>query len=174
MSDPRSHLEWIRGKALVLSEAYRLRLVGILWWANLLLVVTPAAAATAAAYFAGESAGSNHHYLWTGILAGGAAVLVSIHKALKCEEYQAECLRLSQSYQSIAIRAAAETTKETFSETSLEEITQAMATLVEGARAPLPNRFLRKAKRRTGYSWYDSPTQPPKAAPPLEEKRVPA
>ncbi|MDX8129056.1 hypothetical protein QLH52_17285 [Methylomonas sp. OY6] len=40
-------------------------------------------------------------------LAALAAVLTTIHKALKCEEYQAECLRLSQAYQSIAVAADA-------------------------------------------------------------------
>ena len=100
MSDSGSQLEQIRRQALVLSEAYRLRLTGILWWANLLLVATPAAAATAAAYFAGESSAIKNHYVWTGILAGGAAVLAdpfsvdSINNAI--ESVLADC-ELAQS-----------------------------------------------------------------------------
>ncbi|WP_174483482.1 hypothetical protein [methanotrophic endosymbiont of Bathymodiolus puteoserpentis (Logatchev)] len=37
------------------------------------------------------------------ILAGSSAVLITTHRVLKCEEYQAECLRLSGAYHSIAI-----------------------------------------------------------------------
>ena len=37
------------------------------------------------------------------ILAGLAAVLSAIHKALKCDEYQAECARLGPAYKAIAI-----------------------------------------------------------------------
>ena len=103
---------------------------------------------------------------------GGAAVLVSIHRAFRCEEYQAECLRLSQSYQSIAIRAASQLAKGAVTSVSLDEITQAMANLVEGAKAILPNRFLAMAQRRTGYSYYDAfPPQPNAAT--LEEERLP-
>ena len=174
MSDPRSQLEWIRRQALVLSEAYRLRLTGILWWANLVLVATPAAAATAAAFFAGESAVGKNHYMWTGILAGGAAVLVSVHKAFKCEEYQAECLRLSQSYQSIAIRAASEIAKGTVTPVALDQISEAMANLVNGAKAILPNRFFENAAQRTGYSFYDAYPSPPATVAPFEEERLPA
>ena len=51
MNDTRKWLE-IKSQATVLSEAYRLRLIGRLWWANFILVVLPAASATAAAIFA--------------------------------------------------------------------------------------------------------------------------
>jgi hypothetical protein len=87
-----SRLEEMKSQATILSEAYRLRLVGRLWWANLFLAVLPAASATAAAIAALKN---TYPYLTAG-LAGGAAVLTAIHRALKCEEYQAECLRLDR------------------------------------------------------------------------------
>jgi len=165
MSDPKSRLEQIRQEAAVLSVAYRLRLVGRLWWANMFLVVLPAAFATGAAFFAGKSfdGGSNHPvFLWlTGSLAGAAAVLVAVHKALKCEEYQAECMRLGQSYKGIAIKAASENWKEAVTSESVDKLTQEMASLTEGAKAPLPNTYLAKAAKRTGYYFYDAPPRKP-------------
>src|ERR1035437_191570 len=92
-------LEEVRRRATVRSEAYRLRLLGPLQWANLVFMVLPATLATAAAVFA---AGPNNTLgAW---LAGASAVLTVVHKTLKCDEYQAECLRLHQRYRSIADR----------------------------------------------------------------------
>jgi hypothetical protein len=102
MSDSSKGLAQIKSQATILSEAYQLRLLGRLWWTNLILVVLPAAVATAAAIVAasldGNAAGKMP--LVAASLAGAAAVLTAIHRALKCDEYQAECLRLSQAYQS--------------------------------------------------------------------------
>src|ERR1041384_945007 len=107
MEDVNEWLEETQSRCVRLSEACRLQL-GRLWWANLLFVVLPAVFSTAAAILAAlhstnpaPSAG-----IWllppVSILAGLAAILVSVHKALKCEEYQAECMRLSQRYQAVA------------------------------------------------------------------------
>src|SRR5689334_5834831 len=55
---PEESSAWLRRTKLdceVLAEAYRLRLVGRLWWANMALVVLPAAGATAAAVFAASA-----------------------------------------------------------------------------------------------------------------------
>ena len=58
--DSATWLTHVKSQATVFAEAYRLRLVGRLWWTNLLLVVLPAVAATAAAVFAArpETSGS--------------------------------------------------------------------------------------------------------------------
>src|SRR5262245_60546994 len=80
----------IKREATLLAEAYRLRLVGRLWWANLAFVVLPSVCAAAAAIFAAGGAGMNPRLaeaLAAG-LAGLAAVLSAVHKSLKCEEYQ--------------------------------------------------------------------------------------
>src|SRR5262249_51894941 len=87
----------IEQQARVFAEAYRLRLVGRLWWANLAFVVSPAVCAAAAAIFAAGGAGGIGAEVSKGLaagLAGLAAILSAVHKSLKCEEYQGECLRL--------------------------------------------------------------------------------
>src|SRR2546423_1688626 len=104
MSQSSKWFEQTQSQASVLSEAYRLRL-SALSHVNLFFVALPAVLSTSAAIF---GALPLHLILWlpvTSVLAGFAAVLIAVHKALKCDEYQAECLRLSQAYQSIAMSA---------------------------------------------------------------------
>jgi hypothetical protein len=137
-----------------LSEAYRLEL-GILWWANLAFVVTPAVASTAAAVLAAvepEKLGP----FFTGwalppasVLAGTAAILVAVHKSLKCEEYQAECLRLTQGYQALAEKAAAALSRPETERSKLQQdITNELTTLTASVKARLPTRILRRADER--------------------------
>ena len=158
MSEDNSRLaQRIREQATVLSEAYRLRLLGRLWWTNLALVVLPAALATAAAIFAASGAGSSaiiapYTAAW---LAGSAAVLTAIHKALKCEEYQAECLRLSQAYHAMAIQAESALSASDVHE-SVQELAKRYAGLAEGAKAPLPDTYIARAEKRTRCSLYGS------------------
>lgn len=148
----------IEHEAKVLAEAYRLRLVGRLWWTNLLLVVLPAVCATAAAIFAAGGAGRNKDLsAWAAGLAGVAAVLSAIHKSLKCEEYQAECLRLGSAYEGIAARAdsaQAPPEQEDPRLDQLKDLTDRFATLKESAKAPLPDTYISKAEIRTGYKLY--------------------
>jgi hypothetical protein len=155
----REFVQQIRAQAKVLSEAYRLRLLGRLWWANLSLVVLPAALATAAAIFAARQ-DANSAIMTSYIaawLAGGAAVLTAIHKALKCEEYQAECLRLSQAYQSIAIEADSTLSGSDGQPQSLQELGKKFAVLAESVKAPLPDTYIARAERRTGYKLHVMP-----------------
>jgi len=159
MSDSKADLreqgfKEIEQQAKVLAEAYRLRLVGRLWWANLTFVVTPAVCATAAAIFAAGGAGIGTEVsrpLAAG-LAGLAAVLSAVHKSLKCEEYQAECLRLGPAYDAIAVRARSaqavtEGDNPTYEE--LKDLTEKFATLKESAKAPLPNKYISKAEQNS-------------------------
>jgi len=109
MDEINKWLEQTSFRATALSEAYRIRL-DYLWWANLMFVVLPAIFSTCAAIFAALPNGKEHTFFSmpvASLLAGGAAVLTAVHKALKCEEYQTECLRLSQAFQSLAIAAEA-------------------------------------------------------------------
>src|SRR4051812_26668458 len=94
------NLQEIRDRSRIYAEAYRLRLIGKLWWANLIFQVLPAALATAAAVFAAGDFDNKKLAAW---LAGASAVLTTVHKTLKCDEYQAECLRLNQHYRGIAV-----------------------------------------------------------------------
>ncbi|WP_445367826.1 hypothetical protein ACH5Y9_23850 [Methylomonas sp. BW4-1] len=103
--------EQTKQRSVALSEAYRIRLAW-LWYANLCFVVLPAVSSTIAAVLAAKEEQYQisvfcYSMPLVSLLAGLAAVLTAIHKALKCEEYQAECLRLSQAYQSIAVAADA-------------------------------------------------------------------
>ena len=151
MEHTNKWLEETQSRCVRLSEAYRLQL-GRLWWANLLLVVLPAVFSTAAAIFAAlpntESLSSAG--VWSlppaSILAGLAAVLVSVHKALKCEEYQAECLRLAQRYQGVAEATLAALSQPADERASLQQrIAGELKELTESVRARLPTRVLRKA-----------------------------
>ena len=138
-------LEEVRRRATVRSEAYRLRLLGPLQWANLVFMVLPATLATAAAVFA---AGPNNTLgAW---LAGASAVLTVVHKTLKCDEYQAECLRLHQRYRSIATLAESSLENEGKSDPDLpspQKLIAQFAELEESAAAVLPDSYIRDAEK---------------------------
>ena len=153
-------LTQIEQEATVLAEAYRLRLVGRLWWANLMFVVLPAVFATAAAIFAAgpEPVPDEWATPLAVSLAGLAAVLSAIHKALKCEEYQTECLRLGPAYEKIAIQAGSAQISSDPKE--LNVVTEQFANLAASAKAPLPNKYIVNAEDRTGYILYSKGTRP--------------
>lgn len=170
----KQRLKEIEQQARVLAEAYRLRLVGRLSRANLMFVVTPAVCATAAAIFAAGGAGmpANVSKSLAAGLAGLAAVLSAVHKSLKCEEYQAECLRLGSAYDAIAARAdSAQAVPE--GDAELKDLTEKFATLKESAKAPLPNKYIAKAETLTGYNLYRTPTNKAGVSPRLSKKRLP-
>lgn len=136
------------------SEAYRLEL-SRLWWANLMFVVLPAVSSTAAAIFAAIPQDRIHASFgdWilppASILAGLAAVLVAVHKALKCDEYQAECLRLSQRYQALAESADSALSRPVDEHVTLQqEIASELKDITEGVKARLSTRIIAKAKQR--------------------------
>jgi len=160
MDDINSWLEETRSRCVRFSEAYRIQLGG-LWWANLALVVLPAVFSTAAAIIAAipaarpdEVAAAAVTAAWwhlppASILAGSAAILVAVHKALKCEEYQAECLRLMQRYQGLAEEAASARSRPEAKRPELQEkIADELKQLTDSAGARLPTRILRRANSR--------------------------
>ena len=165
--DTRQWLMFTRQQATVLSEAYRLRLVGKLWWANVVFVVVPAVFGTAAAALAAAASSTNSSGNWltlvAAVLAGAAAVLTAVHKALNCDAYQAECLRLSQAFQSIRIRSEAMLAEFTSNPDpkGVSKLAAEYARLTESAQAVLPDVYIRKATDLTGYKRYpDLPTGP--------------
>jgi hypothetical protein len=95
MKDSKTELEQIRLRATALFNSYKLRLRW-LWFPNLLFRVLPAVLTTAAAVFGAVPAATVPRFglPLPAMLAGVAAVLLAVHKALKCDEYQAECGRL--------------------------------------------------------------------------------
>jgi hypothetical protein len=140
--DATAWLEQTRVHATVLSEAHRLRLTRRLWWVNFFLVVVPAVFSTAAAIFAARQ----HDGGWTilslppaSAMAGAAAVLLAIHKALKCEEYQAESLRVGQEYDAIATSADSALYGPVADRESVrKDLTAKLTTLAGNAKAQLP------------------------------------
>jgi len=167
MEDINKWLEDAKTRCARLSEAYRLEL-GLLWWVNLILVVTPAVASTAAAVIAAIPEAKLGALLqgWplppASILAGSSAILVAIHKSLKCEEFQAECLRLAQEYQAIAEGAAAALARPPANrEDAQVQVASDLAKLTKSGRARLPSRILWLANRRFKKSkllWLPSST----------------
>jgi hypothetical protein len=152
MSETSKWLEETRSMATVLSEAYRLQLSEF-WWPNLMFVALPAVLSTSAAIFAALPAGSRVLFSLpaASVLAGSAAVLMAVHKALKCDEHQAECLRLGQAYKSIAISAnSALMGSEELHEAHKERLTNKLEMLAESAKAQLPTRHIQKAQSISG------------------------
>jgi hypothetical protein len=147
-------LEDTQSRCARLAEAYRLQL-GRLWWANLCFVVCPAVFSTAAAVLAAipeakvqESFG-NWFLPPASVLAGLAAILVAVHKALKCDEYQAECMRLSHAYQAVAEAATYALSRPDNERGGLQEgLASELMTLTKRATTTLPTRILAAATQR--------------------------
>ena len=154
MSRTDEWLEATRADARITSEAYRLEL-SRLWWANLMFVVFPAVLSTAAAIVAALPEAKAKDFVVFSIsvppasaFAGIAAILIAVHKALKCDEYQAECLRLAQFHQSVAISADAALSRPDDERSSHQaRIANELEELTKSAKARLPTSILRKAHR---------------------------
>jgi hypothetical protein len=170
MSGQIDQLQTIERDAIVQADAYRLRLLGRLWWANIGFVVLPAVFATLSAILAAHPASVQvpHHVAtesaasatlvqtsfwswianlpWAALLAGSAAVLATVHKALKCDDYQAECLRVAQCYRSIAASAHFARLNGVTTESHLwKDITRRIEEVAANSRALLPDTYVRKA-----------------------------
>jgi len=148
-------LEATSADAAFISEAYRLEL-SRLWWANLMFVVVPAVLSTAAAIVAALPEVKAKDFVVFSIsvppasaFAGIAAILMAVHKALKCDEYQAECLRLAQFHRSIAISADAALSRPDDERSSHQaRVANELEELTKSAKVRLPTSILRKAHRR--------------------------
>jgi hypothetical protein len=160
MKDINDWLQETQARSRLISEAYRLAL-SKLWWANLMLVVIPAVLSTAAAIFAalpraeaGTLAIGTLSLPLASVFAGTAAILISIHKALKCDEYQAECLRLAQLHQSIALSAGSALSRPEGERTARQErIAERLEEVTESAKARLATKIMRRAERRSGVKF---------------------
>lgn len=153
-SDIHSWLARTKTCAKILSEAYRARRSG-LGWGNLVTLVLPAGLSTLAAIVAAREGGPEVVLLGglslplASVLAGAAAVLVAFHKVLKCDEYQEECLRLSQAYQAVAMAAdSAQSLPEQELSQHRERLTNKLVLLTETAKAQVPPRYVRRAERK--------------------------
>jgi hypothetical protein len=157
--------QWLtstRAKATLISEGYRLAL-SRLWWANLMFVVVPAVLSTAAAVVAALPENKAPD-LQLGFLsmppasafAGLAAVLLAIHKALKCDEHQTECQRLGQLHQAIAIQAGSALSRPEGERAAHQErIASRLEEITENAKARLSTGIIQKAEERCGVKLID-------------------
>jgi hypothetical protein len=155
MGEIDSWLEDTEAEAALTAEAYRLEL-SRLWWAHLMFVVLPAVLSTAAAIVAALPETKTKEFVIFSMsvppasaFAGIAAILITVHKALKCDEYQAECLRLAQLHKAVAISAGSARARPEPERLSLQsKIAEKLETLTRDAKARLPTRILRKARRQ--------------------------
>jgi hypothetical protein len=161
MNDINHWLQATKARSELIAEAYRLEL-SRLWWANLMFVVVPAVLSTAAAIFAAlprETAGSvtigTLSLPLASVFAGVAAVLIAVHKALKCDEYQAECLQLSQFHQSIAISAGVALSRPEGERLERQErIAGKLEDITENAKARLATKIMRRAEQMIGVRFH--------------------
>src|SRR5262249_32677168 len=151
-----------KARATLVSEGYRLEL-SRLWWANLLFVVVPAVLSTAAAIVAALPEGKAPELQLFSLsippasaFAGMAAILIAVHKALKCDEHQAECLRLGQLHQVVAMSAGSALSRPEGERAAHQErIAGRLEEITESARARLSTSIIRKAEKRCGTKLFE-------------------
>jgi hypothetical protein len=144
MSENRAWFHETSSRAKAVSDAYRKRL-GMLWWANLMFVVAPAVSATAAAILAALPPQPSPilGLPLASVLAAAAAILTAVHKALKCDEYQAECHRLGQAYEAIAIDAhSVAAAPDAGADSAQARLTRELVDLTRNAQARVATSFL--------------------------------
>ena len=145
MNESNAWFQETTSRAKAISDAYKTTL-DRLWWANLMFVVFPAVLTTGAAIFAALPKEQSFVLLnlpAASIFAGTAAVLTAVHKALKCEDYQAECLRLSQAYQGIAIDAhSAASAPDAGLDSPRTRLTRELVDLTRDAKAQVGTNFM--------------------------------
>jgi len=135
-------------RAYVLGKAYQLRRES-LWWSNLATLVLPAVLSTIVAIISALSDKMEVNILGlplAAVLAGTAAILIAVHKILKCEEYQAECLRLAGVFQSIAADAEFAVQSSRNSNQELSRLSEKLTREIEQATATVPDKYIARAK----------------------------
>ncbi len=81
------------------------------------------------------------------VLAGLAAILVTLHKVLNCEEYQAECLRLSNVFKSIAQDAEIAFSSSRDLNHELSRLSEKLTLEIKNAKATVPDSCMVKARK---------------------------
>jgi hypothetical protein len=84
----------------------------------------------------------------TTVLSASAAVFITFHKSLKCDEYQAECRRMNLAYKAFAISAdAALALPDDALPDAHEHLASRLAALTKKAGATVPDRYVVSAQR---------------------------
>ena len=120
-------------------------------YSNLFTLVLPALLSTIVAVITALNPSPNWFDIGTipgaSVLAGSAAILVTIHKVLNCEEYQAECLRLSNVFKSIAQDAEIALYSSRDANDELSRLSEKLALEIENAKATIPESCMIKARK---------------------------
>jgi len=118
---------------------------------NMLTLVLPAILSSIVAIFTALADSPNWFDIGSipgeSILAGIAAILITIHKVLNCEEYQAECLRLSNIFKSIAQEAEIAILSSTDFNQELTRLSNSFASEIKNAKATVPSNCVLKARK---------------------------
>ena len=143
-----SGLQHLSTYSCVLGKAFQLRRDS-LWWTNLVTLVLPAILTTLVAILSAIPNADLTPVFGvpiTSVMAGAAAILIAVHKAMKCEEYQAECLRLSRVFSSIALEAELALRSSRALPGELNRLSDKLTSTLESMTATVPDRLVRKAE----------------------------
>ena len=151
MSDiEKEGLTKLKERAFILGAAYQYGRDRFAY-SNLFTLVLPALLSSIVAVITALSNPPNWFDIGTipgaSVLAGFAAILVTIHKVLNCEEYQAECLRLSNVFKSIAQDAEIALYSSQDTNDELSRLSEKFALQIENAKATVPENCMIKAKK---------------------------
>ena len=151
MSDiDKEGLTKLKERAFILGVAYQYGRDRFAY-SNIFTLVLPALLSAVVAVIAALSNPPNWFDLGTipgaSVLAGLAAILVTLHKVLNCEEYQAECLRLSNVFKSIAQDAEIALYSSRDLSHELSRLSNKFTEKIESARATVPERCIVNARK---------------------------
>jgi hypothetical protein len=146
----REGLNRLKERSFILGAAYQFGRDRFAY-SNMITLVLPAILSSVVAIFAAISNPPDWFMIGRipleSILAGTAAILVTIHKVLNCEEYQAECLRLSNVFKSIAQEAEIAIHSSTDSNSELTRLTDSFSHELKSAQATVPKSCMVKARK---------------------------
>lgn len=115
---------------------------------NLITVIVPVTLSTiAGAAILGDLLGSSTTTV-AGIAALLGGILTAVHKGLRCDEHQAECLRLASGYFGLKTRYESFIVDGQHCAKDLGDINLALAQLRESVQATVPARFRSRVRER--------------------------
>lgn len=149
MSDG-SPTKWLNKQAIesrVTARAFDDRL-GFFWYLNLVTALLPAVLAGAATLvpLLPEASPTLFDLPLAPLLSGTAVLLIAVHKALKCDDFQTECRRLGQGHLALAVAAdAAVHLPENRIAHEFERLSVQLSELIKGAKASVPRSYIERA-----------------------------
>jgi len=140
----------LKERAFILGTAYQLGRERFKY-SNIFTLVLPAILSSIVAIFTALDSAPGWFDLGTipgeSILAGLAAILVTIHKVLNCEEYQAECLRLANLFKSVAQDSEIAIQSSNNWNSELVRLKEKFTQEIESAKVLVPQKYMVKARK---------------------------